>query len=696
MRNRLWGDQQAPANFATEPGAPPPTAKHQKNGRSGFVWRPSHVITAAAKMRRRLTYGYMLALTLLAILTLSGSLILSNLVMRQSDAAAVINLAGAQRMLSQRIAALVVDAAGVQGAAKQQALSDLESAAARMRVSHEALTVGDRAAARRTAALQALYFGGPAPLDLMVRRFLAEVDSVSLAIRTPRGADPAAIAAIRDRALGTLLTRLQMAVALHEAAAKRGVGQAIAFHWAVVAATLAVLVLEVFLIFRPLAREVFVLADGLDREARRDLLTGLLNRRAMGEALTEVAASGSPVAVIAIDLDHFKEVNDAEGHAAGDALLRAAAARLPLAVRGGDLIARIGGDEFAVFLIGVGDHGTANDVAMRIRDSLHVPVQYGNRTLRLGATLGVAIVPRDADSAEAGMRAADDAMLRVKITERGGIGWASRKDTERVARVAAILRAFDSAGSLSEVVGLSAHFQPIVSLSGPPVGPPLLLALEALTRWHHPSLGDIPPVELIDAIGPERSALLGRAVREDALRGFAALRAALPAGVRVGLNLSASEVARREMVAQIGEQVQAAGLTLNDVSIEITEQVLLDRVSARVIDQLMNLRACGARLVLDDFGTGNAGLAQLLRLNLDAVKLDRRFIHGLGDNARAEAIVRATLSLAHGLELQVIAEGVETVQQAAILRRLGCDAAQGYLFARPMDSGALRGWVEAA
>jgi diguanylate cyclase (GGDEF)-like protein len=694
MPDRLWGEQNDAASGAADPAAggpkPPPRA------RGGLLRRPSPLITAAAQMRRRLTYGYMLALIVLAVLTLSGSLILSNLVMRQSDAAAVINRAGAQRMLSQRIAALVVDAAGLEGASKQQSLNDLEAAAAQMRVSHEALTIGDHAAARRTAALEALYFGGPAPLDSMVRRFLAEVDSVSLAIRAARGADPAAIAAVRDQALGPLLARLHQAVALHEAAAKRGVGQAIAFHWAVVAATLLVLVAEVFLIFRPLAREVFVLADGLDREARRDMLTGLLNRRAMGEALTEVAASGSAVAVIAIDLDHFKEVNDAEGHAAGDALLRAAAARLPLAVRAGDLIARIGGDEFAVFLVGVGDHYTANDVAVRIRDSLHQSVQYGSRTLRLGATLGVAIVPQDADSAEAGMRAADDALVRVKLTERGGIGWASRQDSERVARVAAILRAFDAAGPLGELAGLSAHFQPIVSLSGPPVGPPRLVALEALTRWHHPSLGDIPPAELIDAIGPERTARLGRAVRDDALRGFAALRPALPAGVRVGLNLSASEVARRDMVAQIGDQVQAAGLTLQDVAIEITEQVLLERVSTRIIDQLTNLRDRGARLVLDDFGTGNAGLAQLLRLNLDAVKLDRRFIHGLGDNERADAIVRATLSLAHGLGLEVIAEGVETVQQSAILRRLGCDAAQGYLFARPMDSGALRGWVEAA
>jgi|GEM_PF-1170051 len=692
MLNRFLRDRAAGTGDAASGAG----QQKQRSARVVFTGRQSPLTNAAARMRRRLTYGYMMALTLLAVLTLSSALILSNLVMRQSDAAAVINRAGEQRMLSQRIAALVVDASGLEGAAKQQSLRDLEAAAARMRASHEVLAVGDHAPARRTAALEALYFGGSAPLDGTVRHFLAQVDSVSLAIRSARGADPAAIAAIRDQALGTLLTGLQQAVGLYEAAANFGVGNAIAFHWAVVAATLMVLVLEVFLIFRPLAREVYVLADGLDREARRDTLTGLLNRRAMAEALTQVAASGSAVAVIAIDLDHFKEVNDAEGHAAGDQLLRAVAERLPLAVRAGDLIARIGGDEFAVFLVGVGDHATANDVAMRIRDSLHQPVQYGSRMLRLGATLGVAIVPQDADSAEAGMRAADDALVRVKLTERGGIGWASREDTQRVARVATILRAFDSAGPLNELAGLSAHFQPIVSLSGPPVGTPRLVALEALTRWHHPTLGDIPPAELIAAIGPERTARLGRAVRDDALRGFAGLRASLPAGVRVGLNLSASEVARREMVAQIGDQVQAAGLTLNDVAIEITEQVLLERVSARIIEQLTNLRDRGARLILDDFGTGNAGLAQLLRLNLDAVKLDRRFVHGLGQNARAEAIVRATLSLAHGLGLEVIAEGVETVQQAAILRRLGCDAAQGYLFARPMDSSALRDWVEAA
>jgi EAL domain-containing protein (putative c-di-GMP-specific phosphodiesterase class I) len=251
-----------------------------------------------------------------------------------------------------------------------------------------------------------------------------------------------------------------------------------------------------------------------------------------------------------------------------------------------------------------------------------------------------------------------------------------------------VLRAFERDTGLSgEPKSAAVHLQPIIRLDDGSVQ-----AFEALVRWRHPSLGDVPPGELLPLLGPQRAARLGRAVRRKALEAIAGLHANGLPRVRVALNFSAGEVARDELVDELLHDTKAAGLSLCAVEIEITEEVLLDRVSERTLEGLASLQAQGARLVLDDFGTGNSGLSQLLRLSLNAIKLDRRFIARLGSDARAEEIVRATVSLSRGLGLEVVAEGVETEQQKIIARRLGCDTAQGYLFARPMPPCALREW----
>jgi EAL domain-containing protein (putative c-di-GMP-specific phosphodiesterase class I) len=182
-------------------------------------------------------------------------------------------------------------------------------------------------------------------------------------------------------------------------------------------------------------------------------------------------------------------------------------------------------------------------------------------------------------------------------------------------------------------------------------------------------------------------------VREQALASFAALQTSGLADARVALNLSVAEVSRADIVPQIKEQLERAGLSPRHVELEITEEVLLDRVSNHTLDQLAGLRKQGARLLLDDFGTGTSGLAQLLRLPLDGVKLDKQFIQRMADDTRAEEIVRGAVSLAHGLGLEVVAEGVETEQQAVLLRALGCDAAQGFLFAQPMPADLLKRWL---
>ena len=428
--------------------------------------------------------------------------------------------------------------------------------------------------------------------------------------------------------------------------------------------------------------------------ALTDPLTSLPNRRGAMEALAAVAQTAEPVAIIVVDLDHFKEVNDGEGHAAGDALLEATARRLRRAIRPGDLASRIGGDEFMVMLHCIRRRDDVAEFAERISVLLHRPVDYGDRMLRLGATLGVALVPDDVAEPETAMRLADQALMHAKRTGRGGIAFASQEDAKQLARSAAIIRSFDhDTTGLEPLHGAIVHFQPILALTGTLEASPKVVAVEALTRWRHPAVGSVPPAELFAVIGPERTAQLGHFTRAQALMSFAALHRNGLAGARLALNLSASEVCRLDIAQSIAKQVEQAGLTLRHIEVEITEEVLFDRVSDDRLDQLASLRDRGARLMLDDFGTGNSGLAQLLRLPLDGIKLDKQFVQRLGQDIRADEIVRASISLAHGLGLQVVAEGIETEQQAAILLSLDCDAVQGFMYARPMGPAALKRWL---
>jgi diguanylate cyclase (GGDEF)-like protein len=429
--------------------------------------------------------------------------------------------------------------------------------------------------------------------------------------------------------------------------------------------------------------------------ALTDALTGLPNRRAIMIALSEALPTGGDIAVISVDLDHFKEANDTEGHAAGDALLRAVADRLKEAVRPGDFVGRIGGDEFVAFLVGVADQDIVTEIAGRISATLHRPVAHGTKLLRLGATLGVAVAPTDAREPEMVMRVADEAMVRAKRDGRGTIGWAKPEDATRLARTAAIVRAFDADDvEGTGVGGALVHFQPIVSLGRPPAAGGEVVAVEALTRWTHPYEGVVLPDELFPMIGPERAIRLWWTVREQALWAFAVLRREGLIGGRLALNLSAAEVSQPDIVMRVAEQIDRAGLSMRSLELEINEDVLLDRVSNRTRDQLADLRGHGARLVLDDFGIGHSGLMQLLRLPLDGVKLDKRFIQRLGIDPRADEIVGAALSGAHVHGFDVVAEGVETEQQVAMLRALGCDRVQGFLFGQPMAPDTLKMWLQ--
>lgn len=422
-------------------------------------------------------------------------------------------------------------------------------------------------------------------------------------------------------------------------------------------------------------------------QASTDPLTGLANRRAVTDAIAAADSRKEPFAVVAIDLDHFKEVNDAAGHAAGDALLRAAGERLQGQVRPSDVVGRIGGDEFVALLRGLSDEAQLVQVAERIRDALNMPVPHKSGVLRLGATIGVALVPQDAETVEAGLHIADEALIRAKHKERGSIGRATPHDAARASREIVIIRSLQKLAD-GELPGLTSHLQPIVDLENDTV-----VAVEALARWTCPEVGPVLPDEFFPiAARAGLAAHLCDAARSQALASYVGLRREGLKMGRLALNLSAAELLQDGVVQRLEHQCTDLGLDLDALIIEITEDALLERVGGATIRRLAALRGGGAKLSLDDFGTGTSGLAQLMRLPLDEIKLDRSFTASLGLDGRAERIVEGTIRLAESMGMRVVAEGIENQAQARQLREFGCDMGQGWLYARAMSAADFRDW----
>lgn len=656
--------------------------------------RPGAAPLAEPDLGRRLTCCWVLSLALLAFATTLTTGLAVLLAVEQHDHGAIVNEAASQRARSQRIAALLPQLADPDPVEAELGRIELLRIVDRMEAVFRGLLVGDPPPAQRTAALRAHYFEGPLALAPRLARFLAELRALLRDIDDGHPPDGDAVSALRREALGPLLALLDQATSLHEAYLRRDVERLVAAIVALGALVLLLIVAIGFWIFRPMTRGLVGLVGDLERLAHEDPLTGLLNRRAVVDALARAIAAGRSIATIAVDLDHFKEANERAGHAGGDALLRAVSSRLRASVRKDDIVGRIGGDEFVVFLLNIEGEAELAPIVERIRGALHEPVPLDGRLLPLGATLGVALCPEDARDPEILLRLADEALLRAKRERRGSVGRATREDALgiEVARELRTLLDGDAADRIPE--GLMAVFQPIVGLE--PSGSPRLLGFEALTRWHHPRLGPIPPQRLFGAACDRVSAVqLGRLARRTALASFATLRGRPGQAFRLALNLAPAEVFEDRLVDDLLADLEAAGVAPEEITIEITEEVLLERVSGQTLAHLAALRERGVRLALDDFGTGTSGLAQLLRLPIDLVKIDRRFVQELGRERKAVEIVRATVALARSLGLAVVAEGVETEEQAGILVQLGCDGAQGYLYGRPMGLAEALQWLAA-
>jgi len=430
-----------------------------------------------------------------------------------------------------------------------------------------------------------------------------------------------------------------------------------------------------------------------DAEARlthlafNDDLTETLNRHGLkiqfNRALAEARRDGAPLALLLLDLDRFKIVNDTLGHAVGDKLLTDVARRLRACVRESDIIARLGGDEFVVVLTGMDDATDALPVAGKILAALSAPHAIEERTLHSSVSIGIAVFPADGADGATLLKNADAAMYHAKEQGRANIQFF---DAEMNARALARLELeADLRGALA-AGQLELHYQPQVAARRGQIR-----GFEALLRWHHPLRGMVSPDDFIPIA--EESGLIepiGAWVLDTACRQLAAWQAEGVTGIRMAVNLSARQLRAPNLVEQVGEVLARHNIQPGELEIEVTESVAMDNPE-QSIERLRALRALGVTLAIDDFGTGYSSLAYLKLLPIHVLKIDRAFVRDVETDANDAAICAATVALAHTLGLQVVAEGIETAAQRHVLASVqGCDYLQGYLIGRPAPAEAWR------
>jgi diguanylate cyclase (GGDEF)-like protein len=429
--------------------------------------------------------------------------------------------------------------------------------------------------------------------------------------------------------------------------------------------------------------------DRMQRLASSDLLTGLANRAAlhdaMASAMARAARDGHRLAVLMIDLDRFKPVNDRYGHMVGDLVLKEVAHRLRHCLRDGELQARYGGDEFVVVLDEKSERTNAQKVAERIVQALGQPMLIDQLSVDIGASVGIARYPDDARSEDELLRKADSALYRAKARSRGDVCFYDDSLDEQVAESAVLEQAIREGVARGEFVP---YYQPIVDLASRNVQ-----SLELLCRWNHPQRGLLAPAHFIalaersDLIGPMMLSLLRQACVD--LPRF-------PAHWRLSINVAPQQILDAMLVPQLLAVLRDHAVPPQRLDVELTETALVsDTARARQVMQAMH--DAGITVTLDDFGTGYSSLCYLAEMTFDKIKIDRSFVRTLHERPESAKIIDAVIGLSRSLGVQTVAEGIETEHDAQVLLQLGCGLAQGYLFGRPAPaSEVVRSVVEIA
>ena len=417
--------------------------------------------------------------------------------------------------------------------------------------------------------------------------------------------------------------------------------------------------------------------------AGHDPLTGLPNRTLLREKIDrELAISGKTTALLCLDLDRFKEVNDTLGHAVGDVLLKAVADRLTACLRDGDRIARLGGDEFVIFQAGIESRDNASALAQRIIDVIDEAFIIDGKAVRIGVSIGIATAPNDGEIADALLRHADTALYKAKANGRGTFCFfETEMDADRQERrqLEAVLQ------EALETRQFEIYYQPQVDTNSERV-----VGFEALLRWHHPERGMVSPAEFIPLA--EESGLI-IPIGEWVLRQACKDAASWPADVSVAVNLSPLQFKSQALAHCVVSALSDAGLPASRLELEITESVLLtDNDTA--LATLHHIKSLGVRIAMDDFGTGYSSLSYLRLFPFDKIKIDQSFIRELGNSKDCAAIVKAVVDLGASLGITTTAEGVETSEQLSRVREQGCSEIQGYLFGKPLPLGSVHALLQ--
>lgn len=419
--------------------------------------------------------------------------------------------------------------------------------------------------------------------------------------------------------------------------------------------------------------------EELERQAFYDRLTGLPNRHLFMKFLSRLAAHSKrqrdyQFAVLFLDLDRFKVVNDSLGHITGDELLIAVARRLQTCVRADDLIARFGGDEFVVLIDGIKHVSDATLVAERIHQELSFPFNLGPREIFTSASIGIALSASGYENEEDLLRDADSAMYRAKSKGRACY---EIFDTSMHSFVTKLLQTEADLRRAVERQEFVLHYQPIISTKKGGI-----MRVEALLRWQHPKKGLVLPSEFISVA--EDTGLIVPIGQWALRKACAQVKTWLDAGhnrLRLGVNFSARQFQQKDLPEFINNTLRETGLHARLLDVEITESIVME---SACIETLKELSALGVRVSIDDFGTGYSSLGSLNRFPISIIKIDKSFIKDLTADPNAQTIVKAIITMAHSLNVQVVAEGVETDEQLEFLRSHGCDEVQGYLFGRPV------------
>lgn len=436
-----------------------------------------------------------------------------------------------------------------------------------------------------------------------------------------------------------------------------------------------------------LCDEMLAETFALEYQARHDTLTSLPNRGLLLERLngeiSEIEAEGGSLALMIMDLDRFKDVNDTLGHQVGDRLLQEVGRRLLSVLRRTDTVARLGGDEFAVLLPDA-DAQRSQAVCRQILQVMDRPVKIDNLCLRAGISIGVALAPDDGSEAGLLLRRADVAMYQAKRRHLGFALYEADYDHHSISRLGL-------GGRLREAIEhdeLVLDYQPMVD-----IGSGRVFCVEALVRWHHPELGRVSPEEFIPLA--EQNGVIRPLTLWVIDRALGQIDAWHKAGIDlcISLNLSVRSLQDRQLPGQIQRLVDKHGVNPDRIILEITESAIMsDPMSARrVMRRLSNM---GFQLSIDDFGTGYSSLAYLKQLPVDEIKIDKSFVTRMDQDENDAVIVRATIDLAHNLGLKVVAEGVENPDVWGLLQILGCDCAQGYFIHKPLAPKELADWID--